>query len=78
MWLINMTIPLSSFAHESYRVAIWKKRFAKFLVNAGQNFYNSSTRQRAVRYLNNYLLIGNAAGPTIWAGWERPRALTDL
>jgi hypothetical protein len=32
--------------------------------------YNSSTRQTAVWYLNNYLLIGNAAGPTIWAGWS--------
>ena len=28
--------------------------------------------------LNNNLLIGNAAGPTIWAGWSVGRALTDL
>ena len=30
MWLINLTVSLSSFAHESDRVAIGK-RFAKFL-----------------------------------------------
>lgn len=32
--------------------------------------YNSSIRQTAIWYLNNYLLIGNAAGPTIWNGWS--------
>jgi len=30
--------------------------------------YNSNTRQTAIWYLNNNLLIGNAAGPTIPAG----------
>ena len=40
--------------------------------NGGPDYllYNSSTRQTAVWYLNNYLLIGDAAGPTIWAGWN--------
>jgi hypothetical protein len=32
--------------------------------------YNSSTRRTAVWYLNNYQLIGNAAGPTILASWS--------
>jgi hypothetical protein len=32
--------------------------------------YNSSTRHTAIWYLNNNLLIRNAAGPTIWAGWS--------
>ena len=32
--------------------------------------YNSNTRQTAVWYLNNNLLIANAAGPIIWAGWS--------
>jgi hypothetical protein len=30
--------------------------------------YNSSTRHTAIWYLNNNLLIGTAAGPTIPAG----------
>jgi hypothetical protein len=37
MWLINITISLSSFAHESDRVAIGK-RFAKFLQVPGKIF----------------------------------------
>ena len=32
--------------------------------------YNSSTGQTAVWYLDNYALIGNAVGPTTWAGWS--------
>ena len=32
--------------------------------------YNSNTRHTAVWYLNNNLLIGNAAGPTIMPGWS--------
>jgi hypothetical protein len=35
MWLINITISLSSFAHESHRVAICK-RFVKFLQAPGK------------------------------------------
>jgi len=37
MWLINITISLSLFAHESHRVAICK-RFAKFLWAPGKIF----------------------------------------
>ena len=37
MWLISLTICLSSFAHESHRVAICK-RFAKFLQAPGKIF----------------------------------------
>jgi hypothetical protein len=32
--------------------------------------YNSSTRQTAIWYLNNFQLIGSAFGPTLPAGWS--------
>jgi hypothetical protein len=32
--------------------------------------YNASTRQTAIWYLNNNLLIGGAYGPTLSAGWS--------
>jgi hypothetical protein len=32
--------------------------------------FNSSTRQTAVWYLNNNLLIGNATGPIIPGAWS--------
>jgi hypothetical protein len=32
--------------------------------------YNSSTRQTAIKYLNNYQVVGNANGPTFPVGWQ--------
>jgi hypothetical protein len=32
--------------------------------------FNSSTRQTAIWYLNNDVLIGHAFGPTLWFGWS--------
>jgi hypothetical protein len=33
-------------------------------------FYNAATRQTAVWYLNNNLVVGAAAGPTLPSGWQ--------
>jgi hypothetical protein len=32
--------------------------------------FNSSTRQTAIWYLNNYQFIGSASGPTLPVGWN--------
>jgi hypothetical protein len=32
--------------------------------------YNPSTRQTVIWYLNRFVLIGRANGPTPWQGWS--------